>query len=214
MDASNRCRDQDVATRRFYDRVAEELADRWYDNAILLPLIERFVALLPDEPRVLELGCGAGYESKRLASVGAEVVGVDYSARSIAIARQRAHECRFEILDFREMSTDLGLFDGVFASASLIHISPDDIGSVFERVARVLRPGGYLLAIVKEGKDIRETWPIVNGERMRRILYLYTSDVLDEASSSLVYQNDMTLADTLYEEGWRAHLFRSSPQAE
>lgn len=214
MDGSNQHRDQDVETRRFYDLVAEELADKWYDNAILLPLIERFVALLPEGPRVLELGCGAGYESKRLASAGAEVVGVDYSEQSIAIARRRTPECRFEVLDFREMTTDLGFFDGVFASASLIHILPDDLGGVFERVARVLRPGGYLLALVKEGQGIRETWPVINGERMRRILYLYTPDVLDAASPELAYQRDMVLAGTLYDEGWRAHLFQSVPRSE
>ncbi len=202
------CQEEDVETRRFYDLIAEDLADKWYDNAVLFPIIRRFVSLLPPKPRVLDLGCGAGYESKRLASVGAEVVGVDYSPRSIAVARHRTPECRFEVGDFRHLNAELGRFDGVFASASLIHIPPESIGDVFEQIATRLSPDGYLLVIVRDGEGTRETWPVVNGERFRRVLYLYTLEVLDSVCSTLVYQKEMALSDELRDEGWRAYLFR------
>lgn len=208
------CQDQDIETRRFYDRLAEELADKWYDNAVLLPLIRRFVALLPSEPKVLDLGCGAGYESKRLALVGAEVVGVDYSSRSIAIARSRTPECRFEVMDFRQLDADLGWFDGVFASASLIHVPHEAIGDVFEQIANHLSPEGYVLVIVKDGEGTRETWLTVDGRRFRRVLYLYTLEDLDSAYPILVYQRDMTLSNELYDEGWRAYLFRRVTEAD
>ena len=67
----------DDNTRRFYDLIAESVADIWYERDILMPTTEDFVALLPDEPSILDLGCGPGHETMRMAWVGAEVIGVD-----------------------------------------------------------------------------------------------------------------------------------------
>jgi ubiquinone/menaquinone biosynthesis C-methylase UbiE len=100
-------------TKLFYDLTAENTADEWYPNTVLMPTIEEFVSFLPEKPRVLDLGCGPGYESMRLASVGAEVVGVDFSSESIRIARDRCPECQFVESDFRQFDNSLGLFDGV-----------------------------------------------------------------------------------------------------
>jgi SAM-dependent methyltransferase len=70
--------------RSFYDAIAEKTADDWYPNNILLPTIRDFLSLLPQKPRVLDLGCGPGYESLRWASAGAEAVGESTSVRKIS----------------------------------------------------------------------------------------------------------------------------------
>jgi len=61
--------ENDIKT--FYDLVAEETANEWYNNDVLLPSIKEFINLLPARPRVLDLGCGPGYESMRLNNEGA-----------------------------------------------------------------------------------------------------------------------------------------------
>lgn len=60
--------------RLFYDLTAEETADRWYKEEVLKPTIQDFISLLPKHPKVLDLGCGTGHESMRLAQAG-EVPG-------------------------------------------------------------------------------------------------------------------------------------------
>ena len=103
-------------TMRFYDLTAEQTADEWYSKDILMPTIHGFCALLSERPRVLDLGCGAGYESRRLASVGAQVLGVDFSEENIRIARERTPQCRFEVLAFRQLDDRFGgiqIFQGV-----------------------------------------------------------------------------------------------------
>jgi len=61
--------ENDIKT--FYDLVAEETANEWYNNDVLLPSTKEFINLLPVRPRVLDLGCGPGYESMRLNNEGA-----------------------------------------------------------------------------------------------------------------------------------------------
>ena len=73
--------------QKFYNDIAQEFADEWYDNDSLLPILKQFIALLPPSPVILDLGCGAGYESMRLKKLGATVVGVDYSEEPIRIAK-------------------------------------------------------------------------------------------------------------------------------
>ena len=53
----------DDETRLFHDLEAERIADEWYANDVLVPTIQEFLSLLPDKPKVLDLGCGPGYES-------------------------------------------------------------------------------------------------------------------------------------------------------
>src|SRR4030042_5121181 len=126
----------------FYDAIAEKTADEWYANNVLLPTIHDFVSLLPHSPRVLDLGCGPGYESMRLASTGAEVVGIDFSHENNRIARSRCPQCQFAESDFRQLDGRFGTFDGVFASASLIHLTPEELFAVSGRVADVIKDPG------------------------------------------------------------------------
>jgi len=53
----------DHETKLFYNLTAQKNAEKWYENYMLMPSIKEFVALLPEKPRVLDLGCGCGYES-------------------------------------------------------------------------------------------------------------------------------------------------------
>ena len=98
-------------TKRFYDLTAEQTADEWYENDILMPTILDFLSLLPERPKILDLGCGPGYESMRLASVGAEVIGVDFSPECIRVAKERCPQCRFVLVDFRHLDRSFGEFD-------------------------------------------------------------------------------------------------------
>jgi len=197
-------------TRRFYDLQAERTADEWYANNVLMPTIQDFLALLPDRPRVLDLGCGPGYESMRLNSAGAEVVGVDFSSENVRIAQERCPQCRFFELDFRQLDGRFGMFDGVFASASLIHVSPAELPDVLRRVAAVLGRQGKLLVILRDGEGIKESWPEVDGHKLRRVIHLYARGALsDLAISSCRFVKEGYLASELFETGWRCYVFET-----
>ncbi len=202
--------ENDIQT--FYDLVAERTADEWYSNNLLLPSIREFLSLMPSKPRILDLGCGPGYESMRLNQEGAEVLGIDFSDENIRIAKERCKSCRFEGMDFTTLDTRFGLFDGVFASASLIHIFPVAIEDVLKRISGILNDKGFLLAIIRDGEGIDEKMSDlrVDGRRLRRTVYQYTQkQIMDNAEKNgLVFVKEGYLDSSLQEYHWKSYLFQ------
>jgi SAM-dependent methyltransferase len=187
---------------------AEATAAEWYENDVLTPTIRDFVSLLPEKPQVLDVGCGPGHESMRLASTGAEVVGIDFSAECIRIARERCPQCRFEVMEYEEIDDRrLGKFDGVFASGSLIHTPVEELPAILEKLSSVLKEDGHFLAIVRDGAGVRETWPVVDGLRLKRSVYRFSKETLMSCASRFRYLREATLAPDLMEHGWRSHVF-------
>ena len=111
----------------------------------------RFVALLAESlvealnpkagERILDLGCGDGYLTQRLAASGAIVVGVDTSPQMVAAAKERGVDARCvsgEALPFDRQ------FDAVFSNAALHWMRDQD--AAFQGVHRALKPGGRFVA--------------------------------------------------------------------
>jgi SAM-dependent methyltransferase len=106
-------------------------------------LAEALVEALNTQPgeRILDLGCGDGFLSRRIAESGAIVVGVDNSTEMIAAAKKRGVDARHvggEALPFEEE------FDAVFSNAALHWMHDHD--AVLRGVYRALRPGGRFVA--------------------------------------------------------------------
>ena len=102
---------------------------------------EGVVELLAPRPgeRILDLGCGPGQLTKKIAESGAEVVGLDASPEMIGQARQNYPELRFILQDGATMQFE-NEFDAVFSNAALHWMLDPD--AVVRGVARALRPGG------------------------------------------------------------------------
>lgn len=100
-------------------------------------------ALLDPRPgeRILDLGCGAGALTERIAATGAEVVGVDASPEMVEAAGQRGLDAR--VASAYELPFD-DEFDAVFSNAAMHWML--DADSVLRNVHRSLRPGGRFAA--------------------------------------------------------------------
>jgi ubiquinone/menaquinone biosynthesis C-methylase UbiE len=113
--------------------------------------IERVTAQLAQFPDLgagdaLELSCGIGDVSAFLAERGFRVVGGDVDAEQVALARMRHREAAnlvFALADARHLEFDDDSFNLV-VSQNVFHHIPDWRLAVRE-IARVLRPGRYLL---------------------------------------------------------------------
>ena len=91
---------------------------------------------------VLDLGCGDGQLTQRIAGSGAHVLGVDASPEMIAAARERgieAEHANAERLPFRDAT-----FDAVFSNAVLHWVRDQD--AMMQQVRRVLKPGSRFVA--------------------------------------------------------------------
>ncbi|MFZ1415200.1 MAG: methyltransferase domain-containing protein [Defluviicoccus sp.] len=115
-------------------------ADAYAENAAYVPALGADVlALLDPRPgeRILDLGCGDGVLSERIAAAGAQVIGVDASADMVAAARRRGVDAR--VMDGHALGFS-SAFDAVFSNAALHWMKEPD--RVLEGVRRALCPSG------------------------------------------------------------------------
>jgi len=97
--------------------------------------------------RVVDVGCGWGTFSFVLADLAAEVVGVDFSERSVALCNGRLERephdnLRFLQADGGDTGLEGGAWDLVVAADLFEHLYPDDSVRVVAEAFRLLKPGG------------------------------------------------------------------------
>ncbi|MBA9004417.1 MULTISPECIES: methyltransferase domain-containing protein [Thermomonospora] len=107
--------------------------------------------------RLLDVGCGAGEEARRLAGMVApagEVTAVDLSAEAIAVAAQRhdGSAVRYAVADVGALPFPDGSFDGVRTERVLQHVSDPD--RAVAELARVARPGGRLCLVDTDWESV------------------------------------------------------------
>jgi SAM-dependent methyltransferase len=140
-------RPQDVVARG-YDTGADAFAawQRRITGSRRLERVGELLALLPDQPDVLELGSGAGVSSTRMLAGRARLTGVDFSAEQVRRARERLPDATFLHEDFTTTSFEPDSFDAVVAFYVFNHVPREELGPLLERIATWLRPAGHLLA--------------------------------------------------------------------
>jgi SAM-dependent methyltransferase len=137
----------DEGTLQFYRSNARSYAD-WAKAPSTR--LRGFLALLPSGGSILELGCGAGNHSAVMLAEGFSVRATDGSPEMAEIASQRlghaVEAMRFDQLDAHEA------YDGVWASACLLHVPRDELTGILARIHRALRPSGVFYASYKMGE--------------------------------------------------------------
>jgi 2-polyprenyl-3-methyl-5-hydroxy-6-metoxy-1,4-benzoquinol methylase len=146
-----------LAVRRDFQRRFREGPDA-FDKA--------FETVAESQPRrVLEVGCGMGNFAERLArETSAEVVATDLSPRMVEVARERGLDAR--VADVQELPFDEGEFDCAVANAMLYHV--EDVDRALSELARVLEPGGRLVAVTIGEAHMAEVWRLVGYQKAER----------------------------------------------
>ena len=79
-----------------------------------------------DGKEILDMGCAQGRDAEKLVEKGYNVTGIDLSENFIELARQRVPKAEFKLMDMRKLEFNDKKFDGVWASASFVHIPKQD----------------------------------------------------------------------------------------
>jgi SAM-dependent methyltransferase len=160
----------------FYDTSAARYFDEWKDNMLLLPLLQTLMKSVPESPKVLDVGCGPGCESKRLSELGAVVVGVDLSEVSLEIARTHAPEVTFLRMDVTQLDFEPSSFHAVLDAACLFHFSDGEQDRIVERLHSLLISGGGFLSVYPTGdfRGIQERE--IAGKALKRYVNLKSVD--------------------------------------
>lgn len=143
----------DVLAPSFGEWGARVVGDPWER------FLEELAARLPADARVLDLGCGNGKKTARLAD-RFDVTGVDVSERQLALARVEAPNATLIHADFMELVAPAGTFDAITALYSIVHAPRQEHPALLDRIRRWLTPGGLFLASLSHigGPDRFEEW--------------------------------------------------------
>jgi ubiquinone/menaquinone biosynthesis C-methylase UbiE len=145
---------------------APERSKRHYQRALFDGIAERYESYRPGYPArvvefvtataglgrgaaVLEVGCGTGQLTERLASSGFRLTAIDLGPALIAAARRRlgGADVSFQVTPFEDLAAADASFDLVISSAAFHWIDPE---VAFSKSARLLRPGGWLALLGSE----------------------------------------------------------------
>lgn len=119
---------------------------------------DKFESYLADGGRILDVGCGSGRDSKAFKQHGFSVVAFDASKEmckaTSELIGQEVLQMKFQEIDFEEE------FDGIWACASLLHVTYDELPSVMAKLRKALKSKGIIYVSFKYG-----TTKMIKGER-------------------------------------------------
>ena len=146
---------------------------------------------------ILELGCGTGNDTARLAAEGYSVTAIDVSDEAIGQAQAKyGSMARFLVADItQQLAFPDGGFDAVMSNVAM-HMFPDSVTRVlFAQVGRLVRAGGLFLFHVNALED--------RPLRARRLpaRELEPDYVVEESGQTMHFFSEAYLRELL--EGWR-----------
>ena len=132
----------------YYDENAQEFFNGTVD-ADMTQHHEEFLKLIPENGTILDAGCGSGRDSLKFKSLGYDVTAIDGSEEMCKLASEysgiNVKHMQFQDIDF------IDEFDGIWASASLLHVPSTEIEMVLEKMKKSLMENGILYASFKYG---------------------------------------------------------------
>ena len=177
--------DPRAATIRAYDEHAAAYREATVGaGAELRAALDSFAARLGPGASVLEIGSAGGRDAAALEAAGLRVRRTDVTPAFVSLLRAAGHSA--DVVD--PLTDDLGAaasYDGVWASACLLHVERADVPTVLRRLGEVTRAGGVLHVSLKEGDG--EGW---------------SSHGSVSAPRRFVYWREEPLRAALEEAGW------------
>ena len=137
----------DEETLQFYRSNAQAYAVREITSR--QARLTAFLAPLAPNAIILELGCGAGFDSAAMLARGFDVHPTDGSPEMADEASRRLGRPVGTLL-FHDLDK-LEAYDGVWANACLLHVPRDELAPILKRIWRALKRGGAFYASFKTG---------------------------------------------------------------
>lgn len=184
-------------TAEAYKQTARKYAEQTF-RADVDEMRGRFLSYLEPGSSILDLGCGSGRDLMAFTDAGHTATGVDSSEEMCALARRHSG-CKVYNTSFAEF-TPCRQHDGVWAMASLVHLSDKDMPDALDQIWSWLKKGGIFYASFKDksGAGVGSDGRLFNGFSLTEVKQLFGllkgAEVLETWSTqdetrNLVWQN-------------------------
>ncbi|WP_256391557.1 class I SAM-dependent methyltransferase [Natronoarchaeum rubrum] len=134
-----------------YESDADAYVEKYLGGSIAAQYGDAFFDEL-DGDRILDVGCGPGPDLETFANRGYDATGLDLSPSFLRAASDHVSDAAVARGDMRRLPFEARSFDGVWSSASLLHVPRADAASTLREFRRVLRRGGVAFVSVKRGE--------------------------------------------------------------
>ena len=135
-------------TLKYYNENAQSFASGTV-SVKFTEVQDKFLEKLNSDAYILDFGCGAGRDTKYFLSRGYQVDAVDGSEQLCRIASEytgiKVRQMLFQELDEKEK------YDGIWACASILHLSRTELFDVLERMSQALKKNGIIYTSFKYG---------------------------------------------------------------
>ena len=157
------------STIEYYNRNAEAYASDTVNVDFSLTQ-NRFLSYIPSDGLILDFGCGSGRDTKFFKENGFDVVAIDGSEELCKIAE--AHTgIKVKCMLFQELD-EVNKYDGVWACSSILHLTREDLKTVFQKMINSLKSAGIIYTSFK--------YSSFEGERNGRYFIDFTEDSFDD----------------------------------
>ena len=156
-----------------------EKAQKCFDDAFTITERtnqDRFLSYLKPGAHILDFGCGSGRDSRYFIDKGFEVTCTDGSENMAKLAEEYLG-IPVHVMEFNDLH-DEDAYDGIFASASIMHIEYKEIEELFPKMIRAMKKGGILYVSFKYGDNDgflgKRYYTYMNEERFARLTEPFT----------------------------------------
>ena len=135
--------------------------------------VVNFLTLLPNDAKVLDIGCGPGNSALAMMQAGCDVDAFDASAEMVAIACDK-FGVNAKVAAFSDLNA-VDEYDGIFANFCLLHAPRSEFSDHIARIYLALKPNGIFHIALKTGTGQRTDklgrfYTYYEPEELRRLL--------------------------------------------
>lgn len=130
------------------------IAQKYFNETVNLKMNEhynKFIAYIPKNSKILDVGCGSGRDSRYFIENGYNVDSID-NACDLSLLASMYIGKKVKTMDIKSMNFNEE-YNGIWCSASLLHILPENIEYTLKRINNALVKNGYLYLSLKEGNN-------------------------------------------------------------
>ena len=174
---------------------------------------------------ILDLGCGTGNITERLAAKGYDMIGVDYSSQMLSVAMEKNRSNKYDILYLLQDMREFELYGTVRAVVSICDsinylLEEEELEEVFRLVNNYLDPGGIFLfdfnTPYKYGQIIGDTTIAENREECSFIWenYYYPEEEINEYDLTIFVKEEGNIfkkfQENHFQRGYQVHQIKKA----
>lgn len=146
--------DKQLETINVYNQYVDNYINKFMDFDLYDDTFDYFLDLIPQNSRILELGCGPGnivkYFLERRSDL--QITGIDLAPEMIKKAKLINPNAEFEVMDIREANKINNHFNAIVGAFCLPYLSYDDLTNFFSNSKNLTTNNGLLYISCMEGK--------------------------------------------------------------